>query len=111
MIRGGRGNASFWSKYGFMNGGRPPDTVNKWWKESHLAHHIKYLVLILSPVTLTDDLSEAIAVPDYVTVGLIVIFNPSDQILWRSSTIHRTMVTPVTSVLFHCFRPPESVNT
>ncbi len=108
MIRGGRGNASFWSKYGSMNGGRPPEAVNKW-KESHIAHHIENLLLIQSP--LTDDLSEAIAAPDYVTVGLIVIFNPSDQILWRSSTVHRTMVTPVTSVLFHCFRLPESVNT
>jgi len=65
--------------------------------------------LIQSHLTLTDDLPEAISAPDYVTVGLIVILNPSDQKLWRSSTIHRTTVTPVNSVLFHCSRPPETV--
>ncbi len=72
-------NAGYWSNRGSMNGGRPPETVNTWWKESRLAHHIENLVLIQSHVTLTDDLSEAISAPDYVMVVLIVILNPSDQ--------------------------------
>ncbi len=96
-----RHNAGYWSNRSSMNGGRPPETVSTWWKESRFAHHIENLVLIQSHVTLTDDLSEVISAPDYVTVGLIVILNPSDQRLWRSSTIHRTTFTPVTSVLFH----------
>ncbi len=69
------------------------------------------LVLIQSHGTLTDDIFGSY-ISSWLRHGRLVdILNPSDQRLWRYSIIYRTTVTPVASVLFHFFRPPETVST
>lgn len=54
--------------------------------------------------------SYSISTLNFLTVELKVILNPSDKRPWRSFIIHRTLITSVTVVLFHCSWPLEMIN-